>query len=217
VSTRNSYRPGCVGRVLANVEMQLANDGEIQVRGPSVMLGYWQDDTATADAIRDGWLHTGDLGEIDSDGFLSIVGRKSEMIVLSTGKNVSPSRIEAMLVASPLIEQAAVFGEGQKALVALVVPAAKSEAIAAEIHRCLADASHEEQVRQFVLLDRPFSIERGELTIKQSLFRETIAKSFAAELAILAGEQVAQIRGDGRPTCVEIAKKTPLNAAQPHR
>ncbi len=87
------------------------------------MLGYWQDEAATAEAIRDGWLHTGDLGELDADGFLTIRGRKKELIVLSTGKKVSPTRVESLLTASPLIEQAAVFGEGRAGLVALVVPA----------------------------------------------------------------------------------------------
>ena len=88
------------------------------------MLGYWHDEAATADAIRDGWLHTGDLGELDADGFLSIRGRKKELIVLSTGKKVAPTRVESLLTASPLIEQAAVFGDGQCGLVALIVPSA---------------------------------------------------------------------------------------------
>ena len=140
--------------------------------------------------IRDGWLHTGDLGELDADGFLSIRGRKKELIVLSTGKKVSPTRVEALLTASPLIEQAAVFGDGQCGLVALIVPAARGLAttasnamrIDAEINRCLAAAAHEEQVRRFAILDRPFSIERGELTAKLSLCRAVIARNFAAEL-----------------------------------
>ena len=142
------------------------------------------------EAIRDGWLRTGDLGEIDADGFLFIRGRKKELIVLSTGKNVSPTRIENLLTASPLIDQAAVFGEGKGALVALIVPStrgeergASSEDFAGEIGRCLAGAAHEEQVRRFAILDRPFSFERGELTSKLSLCRTRIAENFAAELA----------------------------------
>ena len=81
--------------LLPNVEVRIADDGEILVRGPNVMLGYWQDAAATADVIRDGWLHTGDLGELDADGFLSIRGRKKELIVLSTGKKVIPTRVES--------------------------------------------------------------------------------------------------------------------------
>jgi long-chain acyl-CoA synthetase len=161
------------------------------------MLGYWQDDAATAEAIRDGWLHTGDLGELDADGILTIRGRKKELIVLSTGKKVSPTRVESLLTASPLIEQAAVFGEGRSALVALIVTSANGlptacgsvpdraqlrDVIAAEIGRGLAAAAQEEQVRNFAILDRPFSIERGELTPKMSLCRAVIARNFAEEL-----------------------------------
>ena len=104
--------------MLPGVEVRIADDGEILVRGPNVMLGYWRDEAATAEVIRDGWFHSGDLGELDADGFLSIRGRKKELIVLSTGKKVSPTRVESLLTASPLIEQAAVFGDGQCGLVA---------------------------------------------------------------------------------------------------
>jgi long-chain acyl-CoA synthetase len=196
VSNLQSRRAGTVGRPLANVAVRIADDGEVLVRGPNVMLGYWQDDAATAEAMRDGWLHTGDLGEVDADGFLAIRGRKKELIVLATGKKVSPTRIENLLTSSPLIGQVAVFGEGQGALVALIVPSSRSEEpprgyplrsedFANEINRCLAGAAHEEQVRRFAILDRPFSIESGELTAKLSLCRARIAENFAAELAAL--------------------------------
>jgi len=192
-STTECSRRGSVGRPLPNVEVRIADDGEIVVRGPSVMLGYWQDDAATAEVIRDGWLYTGDLGEIDADGFLFVRGRKKELIVLSTGKKVFPTRVESMLTASPHIEQAAVFGEGNSALVALIVPStgvSANDAVGkstrdkytAEINRCLKHAAHEEQVRNFALLDRPFSIERGELTAKLSLCRQVIARNFHKEL-----------------------------------
>jgi long-chain acyl-CoA synthetase len=191
VSTASARKLGSVGRPLAGLDVRIADDGEVLVRGPNVMLGYWQDDEATAEVIRDGWLSTGDLGELDADGFLAICGRKKELIVLSTGKNVSPTRVESLLTASPLVEQVAVFGEGRRGLVALVVPTACSLAgnadetrarLASEINRRLATAAREEQLRDFVILDRPFSIERGELTPKLSLCREIIAQNFAAEL-----------------------------------
>jgi long-chain acyl-CoA synthetase len=188
VSTPAARKSGSVGKPLAGLEIKIAGDGEVLVRGPNVMLGYWQDDAATAEAIWDGWLQTGDLGGLDGDGFLSIRGRKKELIVLSTGKNVSPTRVESLLTASPLIEQAAVFGDGLPGLVALVVPAksegrgASREEIEAEITARLATAAREEQVHRFVLLERPFSIERGELTPKLSLCREVIARNFAVEL-----------------------------------
>jgi long-chain acyl-CoA synthetase len=194
-STRAAHRAGCVGRAIPGVEVRIGNGGEVLVRGPNVMLGYWQDEVATAEAIRDGWLHTGDLGTLDADGYLTLHGRKKELIALSTGKKVWPTRIESLLTASPLIEQAAVFGEGRPALVALIFPATCGlapnspelrENLAAEISRRLAPAAAEEQVRHFVVLDRPFSIERGELTPKLSLSREIIACNFSAEIASCA-------------------------------
>ncbi|MGD9633111.1 MAG: long-chain fatty acid--CoA ligase [Pirellulales bacterium] len=188
LSTPEARKIGTVGRPLAELEVRFADDGELLVRGPNVMLGYWQDPTATSEAIRAGWLHTGDLGKLDADGYLSIRGRKKELIVLSTGKKVSPTRVESLLTASPLLEQVAVFGEGRANLVALVVPAkregqeATRDELAAEISAQLAVAAQEEQVRNFVVLERPFSIERGELTPKMSLCREAIARNYADQL-----------------------------------
>jgi long-chain acyl-CoA synthetase len=188
LSTPARQRFGSVGRPLANVEVRIADDGEILARGPSIMLGYAGDAVATADMLRDGWLYTGDLGELDNDGFLFIRGRKKELIVLSTGKKVLPTRVESLLTASPLIEQAAVFGNGQSAIVALIVPAVRGisqAACAQEIASRLATAAHEEQIRGFAILDRAFSIDRGELTPKLSLCRSIIARNFATELAAL--------------------------------
>jgi long-chain acyl-CoA synthetase len=185
LSTPTRHRFGSVGPPLSNVEVRLAEDGEILARGPSIMLGYANDEAATAEMLKDGLLHTGDLGEIDANGFVYIRGRKKELIVLSTGKKVLPTRVEGLLNASPHIEQAAVFGDGQSALVALIVPAARGlarETCAEEINRLLATAAHEEQVRNFAILDRPFSVERGELTPKLSLCRSVIARNFANEL-----------------------------------
>lgn len=202
VNTRRARRDGTVGQVISGVELRIASDGELLTRGPHVMLGYWQNEAATAEVIRDGWLHTGDLAELDADGFVTIHGRKKELIVLSTGKKVSPTRVESLLTASPLIDQAAVFGDNHCGLTALIVPAAchsvlslskgglaqsnqndsTTDCFAAEIARCLAHAAHEEQIHGFILLDRPFSIERGELTAKMSLCRSVIARNFADEL-----------------------------------
>src|SRR5262249_30993148 len=122
VTTRDARRLGTVGRAIPGIELRVAADGKLLTRGPHVMLGYWYDEAATAEAIdADGWLLTGDLAEIDVDGFVTIRGRKKELIVLSTGKKVSPTRIESLLTASPLIDQATVFGDGQCGLVALIV------------------------------------------------------------------------------------------------
>jgi long-chain acyl-CoA synthetase len=193
LTTPSAGRFGTVGNALPGIEIRIAADGELLTRGPHVMLGYWQNEAATAEVIRDGWLHTGDLAELAADGYITIRGRKKELIVLSTGKKVSPTRVESLLTASPLIDQAAVFGEGQCGLTALIVPAAhdsmgsedgeaRRQKMKCEIARCLAQAAHEEQIHRFAILDRPFSIERGELTPKMSLCRNVIARNFAAEL-----------------------------------
>jgi long-chain acyl-CoA synthetase len=201
VTTLSSQRYGTVGQAIPGIEIRTAPDGELLTRGPHVMLGYWQDDAATAEAIdADGWLRTGDLAEIDTDGFVTILGRKKELIVLSTGKKVVPTHVESLLTASPLIDQAAVFGDGHPGLTALIVAASaacpsacnlagpeedaatRRALYSAEIARCLAHAAREEQIHRFTLLERPFSLERGELTAKMSLCREAIAQNFGAEL-----------------------------------
>jgi long-chain acyl-CoA synthetase len=203
-STPRARRRGTVGKLLPQVEVRISDDGELLTRGPNLMLGYWHDEAATTDLIRNGWFHTGDLGALDPDGFLTIRGRKKELIVLSTGKKVAPTRVELMLTTSPLIEQAAVFGDGVCGLVALIVPPQNAtsarglarpqnatnlnDIYAAEIKRCLKSAAHEEQIHRFTLLDRPFSIERGELTGKLSLCRNVIAENFAAELKRLISQ-----------------------------
>jgi long-chain acyl-CoA synthetase len=188
-STPENYSLGSVGRPLPNVEVRLADDGEVQVRGPNVMRGYWENEAETERAIEAGWLHTGDLGEWDANGNLRIVGRKKEMLVLATGKKVAPTRIEQLLCGSPWIEQCCVLGDGRKCLGALIVP--KRDALPdsnghaffrQEINRCLAGAAHFEQVGVFTLLDRPFAMERGELTPKLSLCRKVIERSFAREI-----------------------------------
>ena len=132
-SSASNYRAGTVGQPLPNVEVELAAEGEILVRGPGVMRGYWQDDVATSEVLQEGWLRTGDLGEFDHKGNLKITGRKKEMIVLSTGKNISPGEIEKVLVGSPLIENVCVVGDGQKCLGAIIVP--NREALRGEIRR----------------------------------------------------------------------------------
>jgi long-chain acyl-CoA synthetase len=199
MSTPQAHCRGAVGKLLRDVEVRIADDGEILVRGPNVMPGMWRNPEATAEMIRDGWFHTGDLGSLDSDGFLFIRGRKKELIVLSTGKKVVPTRVELLLATSSIIEQAAVFGDGQCGLVALIVPSvngapadedyqSKHARYRTEVTRCLASAAHEEQVHYFQILDRPFAIEHGEMTGKLSLRRSVIAQNFAAELARLASQ-----------------------------
>src|SRR5262249_14160748 len=121
-NTKEHYKLDSVGRPLPGVEVNIAPDGEILTRGPHVMKGYWKKPEATAEALRDGWLYTGDLGELDADGFLKITGRKKELMVMSSGKKLVPPFVEGLLVADPCIDQSIVCAEGRNLLTALVVP-----------------------------------------------------------------------------------------------
>ncbi len=218
LSSLSASKVGTVGRVLPNVEVRFEEDGEILARGPNVMLGYWGDEAASSAAIdQQGWLHTGDLGELDEDGFLKITGRKKELIVVSTGKNVVPTQIESLLCRHPLIEQAMIVGDGQKYLAALIVP--NQEELRAQvkqrrlwvwskkavlrhrivramyakaIHKCLKDLARHEQIKEFTILDRPFSQEAGHLSAKLSLCREVISRDFADEIPALFATRKAR-------------------------
>jgi len=197
-------RIGTAGKPAPGVEVAIAPDGEIICRGDLVMQGYWKRPDATAETIRDGWLHTGDLGELDAEGYLRITGRKKELIVTAAGKNIAPVLLEALLTADPWIAQAMVIGDGRNFLTALIVPnvenlradlgpqwksleaAIVDPAIVANyearIKKRLADVSHYEQVCKFRLIPRAFSIDSGELTPTLKLRRANIAKNFANEI-----------------------------------
>ncbi len=202
VSSPDQVRRGASGRPIAGVEVKIAPDGEILTRGPHVMVGYYQRPEATAEIIRDGWLHTGDLGYQDDDGFLYITGRKKEIIVTSGGKNVAPVQLEALLTEDPLILQAVVVGDDRDYLTALIVPdpdalreeikqrhikvTSRDAALAhpqvlelyeQRIAERLASLSYYEQVRKFTLMNRGFTIESGELTPKLSLRRSVIQEN----------------------------------------
>jgi long-chain acyl-CoA synthetase len=205
-------RAGTSGPRVPGVEIHIAEDGEILTKGPHVMLGYWKNETATREAFKDGWLHTGDLGHLDDDGHLTITGRKKETIVMSTGKNVVPSHIEDLLCRDPLILQAVVFGEGRSCLSALLVPdpailkaeikkrriwvfsrrgAVRNKRVRQlyreRIDRQLADLAHHEQVPLFTVLDHGFTIESGHMTAKLSLRRMKIAADYAGQIEAMYG------------------------------
>ena len=190
-----------MGQPLRDVEVKISSDGEVLTKGPHVMVGYWQNEAATEEVLKDGWLYTGDLGEIDADGYLYITGRKKELIVTATGKNVAPAYLEALLVEDPLIAQALVIGDNRKFLTALIVPdpdgvrkalsveelpelngESMQTLFAEHISGRLSDVAKNEQIGKFTILARPFSTEQGELTAKLSLRRKTIEENFASEI-----------------------------------
>jgi long-chain acyl-CoA synthetase len=209
------FKIATVGLPIPEVEVKIAPDGEVLTRGPHVMKGYWKNPEASAEAIRDGWLHTGDLGQLDEDGFLTITGRKKELLVLSNGKKVVPSFIEGLLIADECIDQAAVAGEGRTFLSALIVPhwenlrrglraqgsflereskevLARHPAVQALLERRISDAlinvANWEQVKKFVVLTEPFTVEKDELTVSLKLRRNVVLARHAAELEALYQE-----------------------------
>ncbi|MCK9188207.1 long-chain fatty acid--CoA ligase [Acidithiobacillus sp.] len=193
-----AIRPGTVGQFLPNLEGRIAADGEILVRGPSVMLGYWNNESATRETLVDGWLHTGDVGSLDPDGYLRISDRKKDLIVNSAGENIPPQKIEMRLMAQALIDQAVVFGDRMPYLMALIFPnkelltervgihadgTAIRKAIQAAISTALADLPSHEQVRRFALLPEALSEANGELTPTLKVKRRIVAEHYAELLA----------------------------------
>ena len=192
VITLNEYhreKIGSVGRALDSVEVRISDDGEIVTRGPHVMLGYFQDDAATRQSFTpDGWLHTGDLGSIDADGYVTITGRRKEILVLSNGKNVACAPLEHALERSLYIQQALIVGHGRKFVCALIIPHAENMAQVAKQHG-LAFNSYDE-----LLLAPPVvALFRGELKNLQaefSTFERVKRFCFLAEEALQDTELV---------------------------
>ncbi|MEX2643751.1 MAG: long-chain fatty acid--CoA ligase [Acetobacterales bacterium] len=182
-----------VGLPVPGVEVRIAEDGEILARGDMVMLGYWNKPEATAETLRDGWLHTGDIGRIDEDGYLEITDRKKDIIVNSGGDNLSPSRIEGFLTLEPEIHQALVFGDRKPHLVALIVPDAElareetdpdrlRARVRTAVERVNARLSAIERVRRFALADEPFSVDTGELTPTMKTRRHAVLHRYGQKL-----------------------------------
>ena len=169
-----------VGHPLLGVDLRLSDDGEILVHGDLVMDGYWGRPEDTALAIQDGWLHTGDIGSIDDEGNLRITDRKKDMIVLSGGENVSPAKIEGMLMAEPEIAQAVVAGDGRAGLTALVVPADGHDdvSVALALTRTNHRLSVTERIRRHAVV-KPFTIENGLMTATQKIRRLMVIRANA--------------------------------------
>jgi long-chain acyl-CoA synthetase len=198
----NTTRIGTVGVALPGLEVKIAEDGEILVCGPNVFLGYYKDTEATNDALlvdnAGRWLRTGDLGAFDKDGYLSITGRKKEIIITAGGKNIAPKNIEAALKQSPLIGEAVVIGDRRKYLTALVTladgagsPDAVRAAIQTQVDTVNKSLSRVEQVKRFAILARPFGIDTGELTPTLKIKRKVVSEKYAAEIDAMYTSEAA--------------------------
>jgi long-chain acyl-CoA synthetase len=206
----NRFRFGSVGPALAGVDVKIAEDGEILLRGPNVFLGYYKDDAATKETLVNGWLHSGDLGEFDRDGFLTITGRKKDILVTAGGKNIAPKNLESALKLSPYINEAVVIGDRRKFLTCLVTlepEAAKAfaakegvsveelpdnTAMLAEVQRAVdtanADVGRVTQIKKFRILKRNFTVDGGELTPTLKVKRNVVNEHFAAEIESMYAE-----------------------------
>ena len=198
VGTLDHFKFGTVGRALPGVEIKIAEDGEILCKGPQIFREYWRNPEATEETMSDGWLRTGDLGELDDEGYLKITGRKKDIIITAGGKNLTPANIENDLKQSPFISQAVMYGDRKPFPVAMItldpeeiVPWAKEqglpedieslaeheqvqEMIQAELDRANANYARVEQIKKFTILDHDLSIETGELTPSLKVKRNVI-------------------------------------------
>jgi long-chain acyl-CoA synthetase len=199
VNPPDAPRIGTVGRALPGVELRVADDGEILARGPNIMAGYYNKPAATADALKDGWFHTGDVGTLDADGYLSITDRKKDLLVTSGGKKVAPQPIETVLKRSPLVSEAIILGERRKFIAALIIPdfpalerrlrelgrppASRDELVTRDdvlaLYQELVDAlnrdlSQFERIKKIALLPTELTIESGELTPSLKVKRKVV-------------------------------------------
>lgn len=211
VNTSAAFRVGTVGRPVAGTSVRIAEDGEVLLKGDVVFGRYYNNPEATAEALTDGWFHTGDLGELDAEGFLKITGRKKEIIVTAGGKNVAPSGLEDTIKAAPLVSQVMVVGDQRPFIAALVTideeyfPAWKSQHgkpeaatvselaqdadLRAEIQAAVDEAnkqvSHAESIKKFTVLANDFTEAGGEITPSLKLKRGVVNKNYASDIEAL--------------------------------
>lgn len=198
---------GSVGRAFPGVNVKIAADGEILVKGPNLFSGYYKDEQATRETLQDGWLFSGDIGEIDPDGYLKITDRKKDLLITAGGKNVAPQNLEAMLKQIPMISSAVVVGDRRKFLAALLTPNADLmrefaqkqgigskevealvknsqilQAIQKDIDNLNKKLTPVEQIKKFVLLEKDFSIEGGELTPTMKVKRKVVSARYEEQI-----------------------------------
>jgi long-chain acyl-CoA synthetase len=209
ISTPDNFKFGTVGRAFDGCEIKIASDGEILVNGPNIFQGYYKNPEATAETIVDGWLHTGDIGEIDADGYLKITGRKKDIIITAGGKNITPANLEAEIKQHPLVSQCVVIGDRRPYLIALVTldpeeavkhaeehglpqdPAALAQnadakaSIMAHVDQINAKFARVEQVKKIKILPADLSQEGGELTPTLKVKRNVVADKYEGEIEAL--------------------------------
>jgi long-chain acyl-CoA synthetase len=183
-------KPGSIGKVLPGIEVRLAEDGELQVKTPCIFKGYYGDEAATRSVLsEDGWFSTGDIAEVDDEGYWYITGRKKELIVSSNGKKIYPARIENLFKMEPLVDQVVLIGDKKPYVTALLtVNAAQAQILKEPVDRAIQEAvarvnrhlADFERIRRFRVLERDFSIEEGELTPTMKLRRARVLEKHAA-------------------------------------
>jgi len=209
----HALRVGTVGRAIPGVELRIADDGEILARGPNIMRGYFNKPEATADALKDGWFHTGDIGQIDADGYLTITDRKKDLLVTSGGKKIAPQPIEAVLKRSPLVAEAMLLGDRRKYAAVLIVPdfvalerrlkdlgrppGTRDELIqrpdVLALYQEIIDAlnrelSQFERIKSMALLPAEFTVESGELTPTLKVKRKVVEQKWRDQIEALYRE-----------------------------
>ena len=209
ISTAEEFKFGTIGKPFPGCEVKIADDGEILVRGPNVFQGYYKNEEATRETLVDGWLHTGDLGEVDPDGFIKITGRKKDIIITAGGKNITPANIEAEVKQHPLVSQCVLVGDRRPYLTALVtLDPEEAEKFAAEhglekdpeglasnelVRESISEHVEEvnkkfarvEQLKKFEILPHDLSQEGGELTPTLKVKRAVVAKKYEPQIEAL--------------------------------
>jgi long-chain acyl-CoA synthetase len=209
ISTPEDFRFGTVGRPFPGCEVKIADDGEVLIKGPNIFQGYYKNDEATSETIVDGWLHTGDIGELDAAGYLSITGRKKDIIITAGGKNITPANLEAEIKQHPLVSQCVVVGDRRPYLIALVTldpeeaaawardrgvdqsPEALAankdirDSIETHVEKINQKFARVEQVKKIEILAHDLSQESGELTPTMKVKRNVVASKYEADIEAL--------------------------------